>query len=132
MTRRANDERAPRAAPGGVDTADRTPLPEPLAVEYRAVLLATGAMFGLLIVVAIALWLIDPSLHRQDPATPTRFAGPQLQRHPVARYRAWRSEQATVLDARAHDAGERIPIDDAMRRIAARGEAGWAPVAHAR
>lgn len=106
------------------------PVQETSAVAVRAVKLFTLALFALLAVTAAGVWLLVPSVRQYTIARPPDFGGPSLEGGSAGSYRQWRAAQADLLAGRAPAGAtaSRMPIDEAMRRVQARGRAAYQPL----
>ena len=106
-------------------------LPQPAEINNRAVLIIVGG-FMLFVAVAIAGLLLFLKAQAPDtfaPRTEQRFPQPELQKAPQNDLSRFEAAQHDLLSAYAwveRDHGiARIPIDEAMRLIAGRGEHGY-------
>jgi hypothetical protein len=103
-------------------------------------MLALFALIGsaLLLTVAVAYWVFPGSLRDHRFAQPfPQYPNPVLQSDPAADMRAFRAEKLRRLNSAGwvdREAGRvHIPIEQAMRAVAAEGIPGWptAPVGRA-
>jgi hypothetical protein len=97
----------------------------------RAALIAFPAILAGLLLSVLLVWWIYPgtTVDRRLPSPIPRYPSPRLQSDPAAAMRKFREAELTRLnsfgwDDRAKGLGH-IPIDDAMRRIAASGIPDW-------
>ena len=103
---------------------------EPTDVDLRAIGWVAAAVFVWLGLVPYLLSLGYPDATRDAFKAPTVVPpGPRLQQNPRADLAAFRAAKEERLDSygwvdRAHQIVH-IPIDDAMKRIAARGLSDW-------
>jgi hypothetical protein len=107
--------------------------PEPPAVATRVVV---SVALGFLAFVGISLFLLriyyGDEINQATFAPPAAFVRPQLQTDDVADLAKLRNRQRRELSEYAwvdHDKGiVRIPIEDAMKLIVARGADAYAPI----
>jgi hypothetical protein len=97
----------------------------------RAALLAFPTILAGLLLSVLAVWWIYPgtTVDRRLPSPIPHYPSPRLQSDPAADMRKFRDTELARLnsfgwDDRAKGTGH-IPIDDAMRRIAASGIPDW-------
>jgi hypothetical protein len=115
-------------------------MPEPILPPARyersdvpirvAVIAAPGILVGLLASVLLVWWIYPGStVDRRLPTPPPRYPEPRLQTDPAADMRAFLATERKRLNGGGWDdkskAAGHIPIDDAMRRIAASGIPDW-------
>jgi hypothetical protein len=100
-------------------------------VSSRTVLIALPAILaGLLMSALLVLWIYPgTTVDRRLPTPPPGYPSPRLQSDPAADMAKLRSAELARLnsagwDDRANGIGH-IPIEDAMRRIAASSIADW-------
>ena len=100
-------------------------------VSPRAALIAFPAILvGLLLSVLLVLWIYPGSaVDRRLPSPIPQYPSPRLQSDPAADMRGFREAELARLhsagwDDQANGLGH-IPINDAMRRIAASGIPDW-------
>ena len=98
--------------------------PESPGVENRVVALSVAGIFSAVPVAAVAVWLLYPSVHSEPIPAVDPFPAPSLEIHPVASYAAY----LTAQRARLAGADGRIPIEEAMTRVAVRGADAYGPV----
>ncbi|HEX4365258.1 MAG TPA: hypothetical protein VH023_00440 [Rhodopila sp.] len=115
-------------------------MPEPILPPARyersdvpirvAVIAAPGILVGLLASVLLVWWIYPGStVDRRLPTPPPRYPEPRLQTDPAADMQAFLATELKRLNSGGWDdkskAAGHIPIDDAMRRIAASGIPDW-------
>ena len=100
-------------------------------VSSRAVLIALPAILvGVLLSALLVLWIYPgTTVDRRLPTPPPPYPSPRLQSDPAVDMAKFRSAELARLngrgwDDRANGIGH-IPIEEAMRRIAASGIADW-------
>lgn len=115
--------------------ADRT-LPdrlEPDSTRPRLLLAIAGMVLVLLVIVCSAvLWFYTAEVPARTPIVPRKFPAPHLLQNETDELHRVESEQRARLSGyRWVDRAQgivSIPIDEAMRMIAAKGANGYAPV----
>jgi hypothetical protein len=99
-------------------------------LDERFVWYAVAAMAALLIVCALAtLWLYPKSrLDRTLPWPLAKYPAPELQPNPQGDMSAFYASEMRKLQSRGWDHAHRvahIPIEEAVRKVAEEGIAGW-------
>ena len=102
--------------------SDRLPEDPGIALGYVLPLIA--AAFVVLGLGVGAVWMFYPSTRTPVPLQVSRLPAPGLETRPVADDRNWRAQERARLEGR----DGRLPISEAMARIAARGPAAFDPV----
>jgi hypothetical protein len=104
---------------------------EPSDVPIRTALIAAPAILIGLLASVLLVWWIFPgtTVDRRLPTPPPPYPEPRLQTNPAADMQIFLAAELARLnsggwDDKSKGAGH-IPIDDAMRRIAASGIADW-------
>jgi hypothetical protein len=104
---------------------------EPTDVPVRTALVAAPAiLIGLLASVLLVWWIYPEStIDRRLPTAPPAYPAPRLQTDPAADMQAFLTAELARLNSGGWDDKDKgaghIPIDDAMRRIAASGIPDW-------
>jgi len=97
----------------------------------RAALIAFPAILGVLLLSVLLVWWIYPGtiVDRRLPSPVPRYPSPRLQSDPAADMQKFRAAELARLNSAGWDdqakALGHIPIDDAMRRVAASGIPDW-------
>jgi hypothetical protein len=91
---------------------------------------APATLIGLLVSVLLVWWIYPNStVDRRLPTPPPRYPAPRLQTDPAADMRAFLAAELKRLNSGGWDDKSKgtghIPIDDAMRLIAASGIKDW-------
>jgi hypothetical protein len=99
-------------------------------IDERFIWGAVAAMGALLLGCALlTLWMYPKTrLDRMLELPSTPYPAPRLQMNPEADMAAFRAGEMRVLEGRGWDAAHRaahIPIEEAMRKVAKEGIAGW-------
>jgi hypothetical protein len=104
---------------------------EPADASPRAAMIAFPAILAGLLLSVLLVWWIFPgtTVDRRLPSPVPNYPSPRLQYDPAAEMGKFHAAELARLnsggwDDRAKGLGH-IPIDDAMRRIAASGIADW-------
>lgn len=110
---------------------------EPDSTNARLVLVVAGAVLLLLAVgFGMVFWFYKAEVPPRDAIVPKQFPSPQLMQDETDElHRVETEQQARLQGYRWIDRDKgliAIPIDEAMRMIAAKGANGYAPVATAR
>jgi hypothetical protein len=104
---------------------------EPADASSRAALIAFPAILAGLLLSVLLVWWIFPSttVDRRLPSPITLYPSPRLQSDPAADMRKFRESELDRLNSAGWDDQAKglghIPIDDAMRRVAASGIPDW-------
>lgn len=115
-------------------------MPEPILPPSRyentdassyAALIAFPTILGILLLSVLLVWWIYPGtiVDRRLPAPVPQYPSPRLQSNPAADMQKFRAAELARLNSAGWDdqakAIGHIPIDDAMRRVAASGIPDW-------
>jgi hypothetical protein len=97
----------------------------------RAALIAFPAILAGLLLALLVVWWIYPetTVDRRLPSSIPNYPSPRLQSNPAADMRKFRDTELARLNSAGWDDRVKglghIPIDDAMRRVAASGIPDW-------
>ncbi len=99
------------------------PLRERTGIPERGVLTVIGGIVVIAAICVVVAWLLIPPGGKDWPP-PRDFAAPRLETWPVENYARFLARQSAALGG----AEGRMPIGEAMARIAARGANAFAPL----
>ena len=106
---------------------------EPDSTNARLLLAVAGSVIALLVVAfGATLWFYEAEVPEHGAIIPAKFPAPGLSGDQALERRQLTAEQNALLQSyrwidREHGIIS-VPIDDAMRRIAAKGAQGYAPI----
>ncbi|EKE44606.1 hypothetical protein OCGS_1444 [Oceaniovalibus guishaninsula JLT2003] len=99
-------------------------IPEKPGVPPVGVSIAIAVAFAAVPIAAVTVWLLYPPARHDPPSNLSAFPAPALEIEPVQAFQSYRERERVRLAG----AEGRMPIEEAMALIAARGANAYSPL----